>query len=256
MPIKIGSIQGQGGKLIFADRSFKPGYQTTIESVETRITGLSTEATEPAKVDIKGRVDGHAPVTISGAINPLADEMYADLAFDFQQMDLTAMVLMWISGLTMVTGVLGAAAQMEFRRVLSFHIVSQIGYMVMGLGLLTPLGLAGSVFYLMHHIVVKTNLFLVGGIVRHLGGSYALQGDIPLRTWAPLTLDVVESTDPLVGGDDVIHAGDGKDVVFGGTLDFAVQFGWLDAPSPKIAAYVERIRQRPAYQQSHTPPPV
>ena len=45
------------------------------------------------------------------------------------------------------------------------------------------------------------------------------------------------------------------DVVFGGTLDFAVQFGWLDAPSAKVAAYVERIRQRPAYQQSHTPPP-
>jgi uncharacterized protein involved in outer membrane biogenesis len=90
VPIKIGTIQGQGGKLIFADRSFKPGYQTTIESVETRITGLSTEATEPAKVDIKGRVDGHAPVTISGAINPLADEMYADLVFDFQQMDLTS----------------------------------------------------------------------------------------------------------------------------------------------------------------------
>jgi uncharacterized protein involved in outer membrane biogenesis len=90
VPIKIGSIQGQGGKIIFADRSFKPGYQTTIESVETRITGLSTEATEPAKVDIKGRVDGHAPVTISGAINPLADDMYADLAFDFQQMDLTS----------------------------------------------------------------------------------------------------------------------------------------------------------------------
>jgi multicomponent Na+:H+ antiporter subunit D len=79
------------------------------------------------------------------------------------------------AALTMVTGVLGAAAQMEFRRVLSFHIVSQIGYMVLGLGLLTPLGLAGSVFYLIHHIVVKANLFLVGGIVRHLGGSYALK---------------------------------------------------------------------------------
>ena len=84
-------------------------------------------------------------------------------------------LILLAAALTMVTGVLGAAAQMEFRRVLSFHIVSQIGYMVMGLGLLTPLGLAGSVFYLMHHIVVKTNLFLVGGIVRHLGGSYALK---------------------------------------------------------------------------------
>jgi multicomponent Na+:H+ antiporter subunit D len=84
-------------------------------------------------------------------------------------------LILWAAAFTMVTGVLGAAAQMEFRRVLSFHIVSQIGYMVMGLGLFTPLGLAGSVFYLMHHIIVKTNLFLVGGIVRHLGGSYALK---------------------------------------------------------------------------------
>ncbi len=86
----------------------------------------------------------------------------------------THSLLLVAAALTMLTGVLGAAAQMEFRRVLSFHIVSQIGYMVMGLGLLTPLGLAGSVFYLMHHIVVKTNLFLVGGIVRRLGGSYVL----------------------------------------------------------------------------------
>jgi multicomponent Na+:H+ antiporter subunit D len=63
---------------------------------------------------------------------------------------------------------------MEFRRLLSFHIISQIGYMIMGLGLYTPLALAGTVFYLIHHIVVKTNLFLLSGVVRHLQGSYRL----------------------------------------------------------------------------------
>jgi multicomponent Na+:H+ antiporter subunit D len=78
--------------------------------------------------------------------------------------------------LTMATGVLGAAAQFEFRRVLSFHIVSQIGYMILGLGLNTPLALAGTVFYLLHHIVVKTNLFLVAGIVKRLGGTLELGG--------------------------------------------------------------------------------
>jgi multicomponent Na+:H+ antiporter subunit D len=87
----------------------------------------------------------------------------------------THTLILVIAALTMAVGVLGAASQMEFRRVLSFHIVSQIGYMVMGLGLMTPLGLAGSVFYLMHHIIVKTNLFLVGGIVRRLGGTYDLK---------------------------------------------------------------------------------
>ncbi|WP_417461495.1 glutathione S-transferase family protein [Kordiimonas sp.] len=43
------------------------------------------------------------------------------------------------------------------------------------------------------------------------------------------------------------------DVVFGGFLDFAVQFGWLEAPSAKVAAYVRRIKDRPAYRQSHDP---
>jgi len=43
------------------------------------------------------------------------------------------------------------------------------------------------------------------------------------------------------------------DVVFGGTLDFAVQFGWLESPSPRVAAYVRRIKDRPAYRQSHDP---
>ena len=75
----------------------------------------------------------------------------------------------------MVTGVLGAVAHNEFRRILSFHIVSQIGYMIMGLGLFTPLGLTGSVFYIFHHIIVKTNLFLVSGVVYRLRGTYELK---------------------------------------------------------------------------------
>jgi multicomponent Na+:H+ antiporter subunit D len=91
-----------------------------------------------------------------------------------------------IAGFTMVTGVLGAAAQMEMRRILSFHIVSQIGYMVLGLGLFTPLALAGSVFYIMHHIIVKTNLFLVAGIVARRTGTNdlkALGGMIHTTPW-------------------------------------------------------------------------
>jgi multicomponent Na+:H+ antiporter subunit D len=75
----------------------------------------------------------------------------------------------------MATGVLGAVSQNEFRRILSFHIVSQIGYMIMGLGLATTLGMAGSVFYIFHHVIVKTNLFLVSGVASRLGNSYDLK---------------------------------------------------------------------------------
>jgi multicomponent Na+:H+ antiporter subunit D len=91
-----------------------------------------------------------------------------------QNPELTHRLILVVAGLTMVTGVLGAVAQNEFRRILSFHIISQIGYMILGLGLYTPLGLAGSVFYIAHHIIVKTNLFLVSGVVHALQGTYDL----------------------------------------------------------------------------------
>jgi multicomponent Na+:H+ antiporter subunit D len=84
-------------------------------------------------------------------------------------------VVLGVSVLTMATGVLGALAQNDVRRILSFHIVSQIGYMILGLAFSTPLALAGSVFYIGHHVVVKANLFLIAGLARRLNGSFDLK---------------------------------------------------------------------------------
>ena len=91
-----------------------------------------------------------------------------------QDVGYTHTLLLVIAALTMVTGVLGAAAQSQFRKILSFHIISQIGYMVLGLALFTPLAIAGAVFYLVHHIIVKANLFLVSGVVQRLTRSFDL----------------------------------------------------------------------------------
>lgn len=80
--------------------------------------------------------------------------------------------LLVIGGLTMVVGVLGALAQDDLRRLLSFHIVGQIGYMIFGLGLFTVAGVSAVVFYIVQTILVKTNLFLVAALVdRHAGSS-------------------------------------------------------------------------------------
>ncbi len=88
--------------------------------------------------------------------------------------DLPHTALMVIASLTMLFGVVGAASQMEIRRILSFHIISQVGYMALGLALLTPLALAGAIVYLIHHIIVKANLFLISGVVREVGGTLHL----------------------------------------------------------------------------------
>ncbi len=84
--------------------------------------------------------------------------------------------ILWAAGLTMVVGILGAVVQEDVRRLLSFNIVSHIGYMIMGLGLFSPLGLAGSITYIVHHIIVITNLFLISGLILRLRGSYRLAG--------------------------------------------------------------------------------
>ena len=99
----------------------------------------------------------------------------------------THTILLVAAGLTMAVGVLGAAAQREFRKVLSFHIVSQIGYMIMGLALFTPLAIAGTIFYVIHHIVVKANLFFIAGVADRLRGTSSLvrPGRISLYAKAP-----------------------------------------------------------------------
>ncbi|CTQ49728.1 Na+/H+ antiporter subunit D [Jannaschia donghaensis] len=95
-------------------------------------------------------------------------------------------LMLWVAVATMITGVLGAAAQTDFRRILSFHIVSQIGYMVLGLALYTPLAVTGAVFYLVHHIIVKANLFLVAGVTNRIAGSTEIDHIGGLYKGAPL----------------------------------------------------------------------
>jgi len=86
----------------------------------------------------------------------------------------TADLFLTVGVLTMVTGVLGAASQFHTRKILSFHIVSQIGYLVLGLGLFTQGAFAAAIFYTVHHILVKTNLFFAAGLIAATGRSEQL----------------------------------------------------------------------------------
>jgi len=94
-------------------------------------------------------------------------------------------LLLVVAGITMVVGVFGAITQNDIKRILSFHIVSQIGYMIMGLGLFSVAGLAGAVIYIIHHIVVKTTLFMVAGLIEQRTGTAQLAELSGLRRLEP-----------------------------------------------------------------------
>lgn len=75
----------------------------------------------------------------------------------------------------MFVGALGAAYHFDMRRILAFHIVSQIGYLLLGVGLGTRAGALATTFFLLHNILAKTNLILIAGVVSQMTGSYDLR---------------------------------------------------------------------------------
>lgn len=81
----------------------------------------------------------------------------------------------WVAAATMLLGVLGAAYHWDMRRILAFHIVSQIGYILLAIALGGDAGQAATLFYTLHHIVVKANLFLVAALIWRATGSYDLR---------------------------------------------------------------------------------
>ncbi len=81
----------------------------------------------------------------------------------------------WVATATMLFGVLGAAYHWDMRRILAFHIVSQIGYILLAIALGGDAGNAAALFYTVHHIIVKANLFLIAAMVWRLAGSYDLR---------------------------------------------------------------------------------
>lgn len=95
-------------------------------------------------------------------------------------------LLMWVALATMLVGILGAIAQSDIKRLLSFTLVSHIGYMIFGVALGTAQGLSGAIFYAVHHILVQTALFLVVGLIERQAGTSSLRRLGSLIYTAPL----------------------------------------------------------------------
>lgn len=88
-----------------------------------------------------------------------------DPTFTHQQL------LLPLALITMVVGIIGAIAQTDFKRILAFHIVSQIGYMLLGIAIYTPLAIAGTIIFVIHQMIVKTVLFLTAGATEKVTGT-------------------------------------------------------------------------------------
>jgi len=96
-------------------------------------------------------------------------------------------ILMFLGALSMVVGVFLAIGQWDLKRLLAYHSISQIGYIILGLGLGTPLGILGGLFHLFNHSLFKSLLFLNSGAIEYSMGTRDLQQMGNLASKMPVT---------------------------------------------------------------------
>ena len=127
--------------------------------------------------------DAHpsAPAPISAMLSGVVIKavgvyVLARLLFNvFGITDNLLLILRWLGAISMVVGVLLAVGQWDMKRLFAYHSISQIGYVVLGLGIGTPLGIVGGLFHMVNHSVFKSLLFLNAGAVEYATGTRDLK---------------------------------------------------------------------------------
>ncbi len=145
--------------------------------------------------------------------------LFPDGAFDT--------ILMWAALLTMVVGIVAALAQDDVKRLLSFTLVSHIGYMVFGIALSSRAGLTGAIVYVAHHIIVQTALFLVIGLVERHTGSTSLAKLGGVARTAPLAAVLFFLPAMNLGGIPPFSGFLGKIVLIQAAADDATPLAYL-----------------------------
>ncbi len=173
----VALVYGVTGTVVLAELAGMAATDPTVAIAATvSLFALSIKA---AVVPVHGWLARAYPST-SPAINALFSGLHTKVAiyaiyriyavmFDGDERYLWVGVVAFT--LTMVIGVLGAVGESRGRTVLAFHMVSQIGYILMGVALFGPLGLTAGIFYLLHHMIVKASLFLSVGAVEVTHGT-------------------------------------------------------------------------------------
>ena len=91
LDIRVDTLILQGGTVAFTDRHLPSTFSTTMYKLGGRVTGLAADEQMQADVDLRGQLENHSPLTISGKINPLSRDLFADLTLSFKEIDLTPM---------------------------------------------------------------------------------------------------------------------------------------------------------------------
>lgn len=135
----------------------------------------------------------NAPVTVTAFLPASLDKLlgiYLLVRLSVDMFQMTAAmntVLMAIGSITIIAAVMMALIQHDLKRLLGYHAVSQVGYMVLGIGTGNPVGIAGGLFHMLNHAIYKSCLFLSGGAAEKECGTGELSRMGALARAMPVT---------------------------------------------------------------------
>jgi formate hydrogenlyase subunit 3/multisubunit Na+/H+ antiporter MnhD subunit len=180
---------------------------------------LHTWIPEAAKV-VPASTMAYIPASLDKLIG-----IYLLLRISYFFFDITASVplrilLMTIGSVTVVAAVAMAMVQKEAMRLLSFHAVSQVGYMVLGIGTGVPIGIAGGLFHMLNHAIYKAGLFLSAGSVEHRARTTDLDHLGGLATKMPMTLFTFIIAALAISGVPPLNGFFSKWMVYQGIIEF------------------------------------
>ena len=144
--------------------------------------------------------------------------------FQFQPDTLASYVLMIVGAVTILLAVMMALVQKDYKRLLAFHAISQVGYMILGIGTAVPAGIVGGLFHMINHALYKCCLFLTGGAVERQAGTTDLAKLGGLARRMPLTFGCFIVAAASISGVPPFNGFFSKELVYEGALERGLVF--------------------------------
>lgn len=134
-----------------------------------------------------------------------------------------SMLLMIIGAVTIIFAVMMALIQKDYKKLLSYHAISQVGYMILGIGTFVPAGIVGGLFHMINHAMYKSCLFLTGGSVEKQAGTTNLEKLGGLAYKMPVTFICFIIAAASISGVPPFNGFFSKELVYDGALER----GWI-----------------------------
>jgi formate hydrogenlyase subunit 3/multisubunit Na+/H+ antiporter MnhD subunit len=176
----------------------------------TWIPDAATDAQLPFMAYIPGSVE-----------KVLGIYLLSRICFDFFNLSMSGpmkLVLMTIGGVTLLLAVLMALAQSDYKRLLSYHAISQVGYMILGIGTGTAIGIAGGIFHMINNALYKSGLFLTAGSIEHRTGTTSMYKLGGLFKRMPVTAICFVIFALSISGVPPFNGFFSKELIYAGTL--------------------------------------